>query len=140
MSQAATGGTDGSETRRERPHSPVLVVEDDADFRQLLELVLQWDGFVVCTAADGIEALQCLEQTQPCIILLDISMPRMDGITFGQRLRSHPDPQLARTPVVLLTALIDTTQALRETEAVEVISKPLSLDQLVTVIERHCGT
>ena len=116
----------------------MLVVEDDPDFRDVLEIFLRWDGFVVCTAADGLEAFRCLEAHRPCIILLDVSMPRMDGITFGRKLRLHPDPQLAHTPIVLLTALIDPTDAVRATEAVEVMSKPLSLEQVVNVIERHC--
>ena len=116
----------------------MLVVEDDPDFRDVLEIFLRWDGFVVCPAADGFEAFRCLEAHRPCIILLDVSMPRMDGITFGRKLRLHPDPQLAHTPIVLLTALIDPTDAVRATEAVEVMSKPLSLEQVVNVIERHC--
>ena len=140
MPQGARGATGGSAPRTTRPQRPVLVVEDDPDFRDLLEIFLRWDGFVVCTAADGLEAFKCLEAHRPCIILLDVSMPRMDGITFGRTLRRHPDPQLAHTPIVLLTALIDPTDAVRATDAVEVMSKPLALEQVVDVIERHCGS
>jgi two-component system response regulator PrrA len=84
-----------------RPHRPVLIVEDHADTREMVELFLKIDGFAVCTAADGLEALKCVAEHRPCIILLDISMPRMDGIAFGRALRGHADPALASIPIVL---------------------------------------
>ena len=105
----------------------------------MVELILQLDGFQVCTACDGLEALACLAERGPCVILLDVSMPRMDGITFGRAIRCHPDPDLARTPIILLTALSDTREAVRATQAVQVISKPLLIDQVVQAVERHCG-
>ena len=125
--------------RSSRPTQPVLVVEDQADVREMVELLLQLDGFSVCTAGDGLEALDCIASKQPCLILLDVSMPRMDGITFGRLLRRHPDPHLARTPVILLTALINTIEAEEATQAVEVIPKPIVIERMVQAVERHCG-
>ena len=122
-----------------RPNKPVLVVEDHADLREMVELILQLDGFQVCTAGDGLEAFACLAERQPCLILLDVSMPRMDGIAFGRALRSHPDPELARTPIILLTALNDTRQAIQATQAVQVFRKPIPITEVVKAVERHCG-
>ena len=81
-----------------------------------------------------------MAQNKPCLILLDVNMPRMDGITFGRTLRRHPDPEIAGTPVVLLTAVADTKAAREAVQAVEVITKPVSFERIVTAVERHCGT
>jgi CheY-like chemotaxis protein len=111
--------------------SPILVVEDHEDTRHVVATFLTDDGFAVCTAADGVEALERLDANRPCLILLDVTMPVMNGITFAQQLRRHPDPQLADTPVILLTALVDVEGAVKATRTVDVIQKPISFDRVV---------
>ena len=69
-------------------------------------------------------ALECLAANKPCLILLDVNMPRMDGITFGQELRRHADPAIAGTPIILLTATADPRAAAEAVGAVQVIIKP----------------
>ena len=105
----------------------------------MVELFLRFGGFAVCSAPDGVAALECVGQNRPCLILLDVNMPRMDGVTFARELRRHADPQLAGTPIVLLTAVMDARPALEATGAVDVISKPASFEQIVQSVERHCG-
>lgn len=80
----------------------LLLVEDDADLLLTTRLVLERQGFVVVTAGDGVEALDVLAHEQVDAAVVDIVMPRMDGITLVRRLRDTP--HLAHLPVLLLTA------------------------------------
>ena len=79
----------------------ILVVEDSATTRKFLRLSLESESLRVCEAADGIEALELLAQVKPDLFLVDLNMPRMDGLTLVQRLRANPDYTV--TPIVMLT-------------------------------------
>src|SRR5437870_3193453 len=94
----------------ERPPS-VLVVDDRAANRELLLAHLEQLGYEVREARDGIEALEAIEEFEPDLILLDVDMPRLDGITVCERVKSHPVRRLI--PVVMLTASNDKTTRLR---------------------------
>jgi CheY-like chemotaxis protein len=119
-------------------HRPVLIVEDHDDTRTLLETYLALEGFSVLTAACGPEALRLLEDHPPCIILLDLSMPDMDGIMFSRELRQHPDRVLAETPIVLFTAVKEVADAMRATGAVSLLRKPADPPQILEAIQRFC--
>ena len=80
----------------------VLVVDDDADMRQRLRTVLEHDGWSVAEAGDGAEALRMVLRSRPRIILLDLTMPVMDGFAFLHRLREAPG--CSDLPVVVLSA------------------------------------
>jgi CheY-like chemotaxis protein len=82
----------------------VLIVEDNADTREVLERVLQIRGYDVVVARDGIEALAHLQRGgMPAAVILDLAMPHMDGITFSKRLRA--DDRWAHIPVIVYTAM-----------------------------------
>ena len=115
----------------------MLVVEDHDDTRRMVEMFLQTEGFQVYTAAHGLEAHDCLAEKRPCLILLDLSMPVMDGITFGRKLRRHPDTELATTPIVLLTALTDVGVAMEATGAVGLIRKPVDFERVVQTVNQY---
>ena len=85
--------------------STILVVEDDAPYAAALAAVLKREGFEVITADDGHGALAQLGQRTPDLVLLDIAMPQMDGVTLLRALRA--DRRWGDLPVVLLTALTD---------------------------------
>jgi CheY-like chemotaxis protein len=123
-----------------RTERPVLVVEDHEDTREMVELFLKHDGFTVRTAIHGLDALKRVAHDPPCLILLDVTMPVMDGITFARKLRESDDRDLAAAPIILLTALpdADVNEALKETGALDVIHKPISFDKVLTVVGRHC--
>lgn len=91
--------------RRPTPHAigrRILVVEDEADLRGSIRRCLELEGYRVDEAADGIEALDVLRaKPPPSLILTDIAMPAMDGITFLERLKR--EPALAAIPVVVMT-------------------------------------
>jgi CheY-like chemotaxis protein len=73
--------------RQEETIAPVLVVEDDANARHLLRQMLERDGWGVCEASNGREALERLQRSVPRLILLDLMMPEMDGFEFLAELR-----------------------------------------------------
>lgn len=111
----------------------ILVVEDDADLRATLEYVLLDDGFDVISAGDGRAALRVLEGVAPDAILLDLTMPVMDGATFARRFRSQHG---GSTPIVIYTAT-PRPRIAEEIGNAEVLQKPAELDHLLNVINRN---
>ena len=82
----------------------ILIVEDNADTREVLGRILAMQGYHVVTARDGLDAFGYLGSgIMPHAIILDIAMPIMDGITFSQRMRA--DERWAHIPVIVYTAL-----------------------------------
>jgi CheY-like chemotaxis protein len=105
----------------------VLVVDDDADVRELLRVALTADGYDVGTVADGREAMHYLRShADACIILLDLELPVMDGAHF--RTAQLRDRSLAWIPLVLMSGSIDAERRARELGARRLVPKPLDLD------------
>lgn len=84
------------------PRNRILVVEDDAGTRDVLQRTLQRDGWMVSLASDGVEGLERLRSEPPAAILLDLMMPRMDGFDFLEEIRRNPDWK--DIPVIVVTA------------------------------------
>ena len=85
------------------PAPVVLVVDDDATIRRLLQITLETEGFTVSTAGDGVEGLRMAQEApRPDLVLLDIMMPGMDGLQVCHTLKN--DPATQDMPVVLLSA------------------------------------
>lgn len=84
----------------------VLIVEDDKELLKLLKLDLEVNGYRVITAEDGLEGLRMFKQYEPDLLVLDVSLPRMDGITVCQKVRETSD-----VPILIMTA-----HAISETE------------------------
>jgi diguanylate cyclase (GGDEF)-like protein len=82
--------------------STVLVVDDDVDIARFIEINLKLEGFEVRVAHDGDEALDSIDEQPPDIVLLDVMMPRVNGVETCRRLRA--DPATANLPVIMLTA------------------------------------
>ncbi len=86
------------------------MVDDEPDFRELVTYILTGEGYEVIPAADGLEALQQARQVAPDLILLDLMLPELDGLSVCEILRRHPDT--ARIPVIFVTAC--TSEPLRQ--------------------------
>jgi DNA-binding response OmpR family regulator len=116
----------------------VLIVEDDPDMRDLERTALECDGFEVQLASNGHEALRLLDRVRPCVILLDLMMPVMDGLTFLAERRRRPD--VACVPVICVSAAGTEmmAHALR-LGARECLAKPTDFGQLCERVRRHCG-
>lgn len=110
----------------------VLIVDDVPANRQLLEEYLADLGYDVREASDGIEALEAIDSEEPDLVLLDIDMPRLDGVTVCERLKSHPTRRLI--PVVILTAFQDRDTRMRgiAAGADDFLTKPFDAQELRT--------
>ena len=115
-----------------------LIVDDDADLREAMAMLLEDEGLPSVTAANGQEALDRLRSSAPLpnLILLDISMPVMNGIEF--RAHQLADPRLASIPVVLLSASGRVAAEAPKLRILETLPKPFRPDALIAVVRRHC--
>jgi DNA-binding response OmpR family regulator len=84
------------------PDASVLIVDDDPVVRRMLQLSFESEGFNVFTAGDGIEGLESIRNDKPDVVVLDIMMPKLDGMKVMRELNS--DAELRGTPVILLSA------------------------------------
>jgi CheY-like chemotaxis protein len=117
-------------------HPAILVVDDDADIREALIDILEDHGYRTRAAANGREALDALRGgLQPDVILLDLMMPVMDGAQF--RREQLNDPQLRDYPVVVISAGNDLDQHATSLGIAERLRKPLDLERLLEMLERH---
>ena len=89
-------------TTKPNGRETVLIVEDDEDSRYVYGIILEERGFSVVTARSGDEGLRLARETRPGAILMDVSIPGLDGWTVTERLKS--DPQTAGIPVIIITA------------------------------------
>src|SRR5438067_798583 len=113
----------------------ILIVEDDPDIRESLQVVLETEGYHARTAANGKEGVDALESIDaPCLILLDLMMPVMNGWEFLAVQRQST--RFSKVPVVVVSAIADRTRPLGP---VEFMQKPVDLDQLLQIVKQHCG-
>ena len=122
----------------DRPSLAILVVEDDPTSRTLVSKVLMQNGHSVATAANGVEALEKVERLPFDVILMDIQMPRMDGIEATGRIRQRESRTGGRVPIVALTAhaMKGDRERCLESGMDDYISKPVDMDQLLAMLGR----
>jgi two-component system, chemotaxis family, chemotaxis protein CheY len=115
---------------------PVLVVEDDEVISMTVASLLREEGYAVVTAANGQAALECIARERPCLILLDMEMPVMDGWSFAAAYRQTPGPH---APILMLTAAHDAHHRAAEILADGVIDKPFDIDDLLQQVAEHAS-
>jgi len=110
----------------------ILVVDDDANICELLRLYLTKEGYQVTVANDGEEGLEKFNQVKPDMVLLDVMMPKMDGLEVCRRIR-----KLGNTPVMMLTAKGETFDKVLGLElgADDYLAKPFSPRELAARIK-----
>jgi CheY-like chemotaxis protein len=109
----------------------VLVVDDDADARETLRDVLEDEGYTVLIAANGADALQCLERTRPDVMLLDLMMPLTSGNSVYEQLQKKPS--LASIPIIAVTA-----EPSRAPIGMPALEKPIKLHKLLELVALCC--
>jgi DNA-binding response OmpR family regulator len=120
----------------------VLIVEDDPDTRDMLAALLAIEGFHAVGAEDGLEALHLLRTVRhrapqtPCLVLLDLKMPRLSGNEF--RRAQLGDPTVASVPVAVISGADDLAQRAAALGAVAMVSKPIDVELLLDVVRRYC--
>lgn len=112
----------------------VMVVDDEHDLCDILRDIFEDEGWAVGIANNGVEALALLHRlpAKPCIVILDMFMPVLDGAAVYRAMRA--DPSLADMPVVVATS--DPSQAPR---GVPVLRKPVSLSLMLDTVRKACG-
>ncbi len=125
------------------PVGNVLIVEDDAETREILSTLLSTEGFHAVSAEDGLEALHLLRTVRhrapnvPCLVLLDLKMPRLSGNEFRRAQLS--DPIVASVPVAVISGAADAQQRAQDLGAVATVTKPIDFDVLLKVVRRYCA-
>jgi len=115
----------------------VLVVDDTPDNLRLLTGILEHQGYEVRPATSGAQALKAAEHYPPDLVLLDISMPEMDGYEVCRRLKANA--QLKDIPVIFLTALSDITDKVKafDVGGVDYVTKPFHLEEVQARVRTH---
>jgi len=114
----------------------ILIVDDEPMTRNLLRLMLERAGFEISEAEDGLKALLTVAENPPDVLLLDVMMPNMDGLTVCEKLRAQAET--AVLPIILLSARTS-PEAIREgmqAGATRYLGKPISREELIATIRK----
>ncbi len=114
----------------------ILVVDDSSSIRQLVSMSLRDAGFEVIEACDGKDALSKLAGQKVHLIVSDVNMPNMDGITLAKEVKAHP--QYKFTPIMMLTTEAQESKMKegKDAGAKAWLTKPFQTDQLLTAVSR----
>ena len=109
----------------------ILVIEDDLALADVLDFVLRRSGFEIVMAHDGLKGLECWQETAPDLVILDLNLPKMDGLKVCRRISADDD-----TPIIILSVRSDDDDVVRGLEfgADDYVVKPFSPRQLVARI------
>jgi CheY-like chemotaxis protein len=113
----------------------ILIIEDDANIRDVLRLALQFEGYEVVSAKNGKEGVELLASTNPGLILLDLMMPVMNGWEFVDYLKN--ENLFNKYPVVVVSAYSERAKAI---DCRDFVLKPLELEDLLISVNKHFGT
>jgi CheY-like chemotaxis protein len=125
------------ETKESRPSNPtILVVEDFEDTRLMMKFWLQREGYRVVEAVDGEQAIQAALREEPDLIIMDVEMPGMDGLTATRRMRQHES--LRYVPIVTVSAYTadEYRTAALEAGSTEYVSTPFEPAALGKLIDK----
>lgn len=109
----------------------VLAVEDQPEYLEMLQMVMDGIGHSIIVAKDGIEALRILEKEKIDVIMSDVAMPTMDGIEFHKLIRAKPEHK--ETPFIFLTGVTNLKEIRDECNSPKdlLLQKPISVDRLL---------
>jgi CheY-like chemotaxis protein len=121
------------------PGEPILIVDDNAINLKLAKVLLEREGYAVATASDAEEAIELVKTCNPTLILMDIQLPGMDGLSLTRQLKA--DPATRHIAIVALTAYAMKGDDLKAKEAGcdGYITKPIDLDTLPGAIAKFVG-
>jgi CheY-like chemotaxis protein len=115
----------------------ILVVDDDTDIRDGMQLMLEGEGYLVATANNGREALALLSAgMRPCVIVMDLEMPVMNGVEFRQEQLQHPT--IASIPFVAYSAAVAVRSNARQLRAAGYLETPTEFQHVLSIIRQHC--
>ena len=136
-------GNDGADASQLLPLAPkiplILVVDDSITVRRVTQRLLLREGYRVAMAADGLQALERLQEEVPSIVLTDIEMPRMDGFDLSRNIRA--DARLKDIPIIMITSRIAQKHNEHATElgVNHYLGKPYAEDELIRLVQQYCS-
>lgn len=110
---------------------PILVIDDDPDILSTVVQILEFEGYTVETATNGVEGLKVIDRVRPRLVLLDMRMPVMDGWGFARVLKDRGN----HLPILVMTAARDAHRWAQEIGAKGYVSKPFDLPELLAAVE-----
>jgi chemosensory pili system protein ChpA (sensor histidine kinase/response regulator) len=118
----------------------ILVVDDSITVRRVTQRLLQREGYRVSLAADGLQALERLQQERPAVVLSDIEMPRMDGFDLARNIRA--DQALAELPIIMITSRIAEKhrEHAKQLGVNHYLGKPYSEEELMRLVRSYART
>jgi two-component system sensor histidine kinase/response regulator len=118
----------------------ILVADDEPEVVNLVRTLLEWQRYSVLDAADGRDAIQQARRMVPDLILLDVRMPRMNGLTVLERLQA--DPLTEGIPVIMLSVVTTYSEVRSALQrgAVAYLSKPFELKEMLELVQRVLST
>ncbi len=116
----------------------ILVIEDDNSVRDMIVELLSDEGYLVVAAADGLEALQLVEGARPCVLLLDMMMPGMDGASFISAYHALPGPH-ASIVIMSASGQSGSDEWLQEIGADALVAKPFDVAQLLHIVSVYAA-
>ena len=116
-----------------------MVVDDSVTVRRVTQRLLQRAGYRVVLAADGLQALEKLQEERPSVVLSDIEMPRMDGFDLVRNIRA--DAQLKGMPIIMITSRIAEKHRIyaQELGVDHYLGKPYPEDELMRLVKQYCS-
>ena len=114
----------------------ILIVEDEEDFQHLLGQILDDKGYNVSFASDGKEGLEMVRSVQPDLLVLDINLPKINGLEVLKRIRNDADEKIKNLLIIMLTVRRKDEDQIKgfETGADDYITKPFKPDELLSRI------
>jgi len=115
----------------------ILLVDDQDSQRELYELALRHAGFVVHEAEDGEHAIESVRRAKPDVIVLDLAMPKLDGLEVCRRLKA--DPETRAIPIIVVTAHIlpGLRESVERAGGDAYLTKPCLSDKLIATVRQH---
>ena len=117
----------------------ILIAEDSSVILSLTKKILQLQNYNIQTAKNGREVMKQIEEKKIDKILLDINIPIMNGMEVAKTIRSHSNPEIAKTPIVAITGNANnyTMEQFKEAGINAYLPKPLDFDMLVQTVKQY---
>jgi len=117
----------------------ILLVEDSLNTQMIVRKILELQGYSLVTASDGISGFRKIEEIKPRLVLLDISLPEMDGMEVSRRVRAHSDEDVRKTVLIALTAMAASGDRERffDVGCDDYLPKPFRSVQLVEIVQKY---